>query len=119
MLLTAVPWAETLAARLLFLIQEGCMRGGSKTTPMLTVEQLEAGAAIDAKVRSLQRTACDGLDLFVAMSDEMATFKWLMDSTQREDMDELSRRFDGFFHYAKLLESIAAGIAASKQKPIC
>jgi hypothetical protein len=99
--------------------QEGRRRGGSKTTAMLTVEQLEAGASIDAKVRSLQRTGCDGIDLFVAMSDDMARFKWLIDTTEREDMDELSRRFAGFFHYAKILESIAAGIAASKQKPGC
>ena len=99
-------------------VQDGGMRGRGKTPPMLTVEQLKAGAAIDAKVRSLHRTGCDGLDLFVAMSDDMATFKWLMDSTEREDMDELCRRFDGFFHYAKLLESIAAGIEASKQRPV-
>ena len=85
--------------------------------PMLTVEQLEAGAAIDAKVRSLLGTGCDGVDLFVAMADDMATFKWLMDSAKAEGMDELCRRFDGLFHYARLLESIAAAMAADKQRP--
>jgi hypothetical protein len=40
----------------------------------------------------------------------MPGFKWLMDTSEPDTMDELSRRFAGFFHYAKILEMVAAGI---------
>ena len=39
----------------------------------------------------------------------MPFFKMLLDSGQ-DTMDELCRRFAGFYHYAKILETLAAGI---------
>jgi hypothetical protein len=39
-----------------------------------------------------------------------------MDTSQRGDMDELCRRFPSFYRYAKILESVAAGIQSGSIK---
>jgi hypothetical protein len=43
------------------------------------------------------------------MFDCMPIFKILLDSGH-DTMDELCRRFTGFYHYAKILETLAVGI---------
>lgn len=40
----------------------------------------------------------------------MPGFKRLMDTSEPGTMDELCRRFTGFFRYAKILEMVTAGI---------
>ena len=52
----------------------------------------------------------DDVAIMAAMADHMPAFKQLMDTAGRDDMDELTRRFAGFYRYAKLLEALAAGI---------
>jgi hypothetical protein len=47
------------------------------------------------------------------MFDCMPFFKMLLDSGQ-DTMDELCRRFSGFYHYAKILETLAAGIQSGE-----
>ena len=44
------------------------------------------------------------------MFDYMRGFKRLMDTSESDAMDELCRRFAGFFRYAKTLEMLATGI---------
>jgi hypothetical protein len=39
-----------------------------------------------------------------------------MDASEPGAMDELSRRFAGFFHYAKILEMVATGIQSGEIK---
>ena len=79
----------------------------------LSAEQLEISARIDAKVQRLLGLGYDDLAIFVEIADDMPDFKRLLDAGQLL-MDELCRRFAGFYAYAKILEQIAAGIASGE-----
>ena len=75
----------------------------------LSTEQLQMGALIDAKMQRLLREGHDEVSIIGEMFDCMPFFKMLPDSGQ-DTMDELCRRFAGFYYYAKILETLAAGI---------
>jgi len=76
----------------------------------MTSKQLRVASRIDAAMQALLRTGRDDMTVFAEMVEHMADFKWLMDTARPGVMDELCRRFAGFFHYAKTLETVAAGI---------
>ncbi len=81
----------------------------------LTGEQLQIASMIDAK---MQKLVCDGNDkltMLGEMFDYMPGFKRLMDISEPDTMDELCR-FAGFFHYAKILEMVAARIQSGAIK---
>ena len=46
----------------------------------------------------------------------MPDFKRLMDSSKPGALDELGRRFSGFYRYAKILEAVASGIRSGAIK---
>ena len=77
-----------------------------------TLEQISLAKRIDAKVKGL--TVGDDIALFMAMADDMPDFKRLMDAAGQDGMNELCRRFGGFYRYAKVLETIAAGIESGE-----
>jgi len=76
----------------------------------MTGKQLRIASRIDAAVQTFVRTGKDDMAVFADMAEHMADFKWLMDNAKPGVMDELCRRFAGFFQYAKILETVAAGI---------
>jgi hypothetical protein len=76
----------------------------------LTAEQLQIASMIDAKVKSIGRPSVDDFTIFAEMADYLPAFKRLMDTSKHAAVDELYRRFAGFFHCAKILERVAAGI---------
>lgn len=76
----------------------------------LTAEQLQIASMIDAKMQTLVCDGNDDLTILAEMFDYMPGFKRLMDTSEPDTMDGLCRRFAGFFHYAKILEMVAAGI---------
>lgn len=76
----------------------------------LTAEQLWIASKIDTKMQKLVRAGRDDMAIMVAMADHMPKFKQLLDTTQPGDMDELTRKFSGFYRYAKILETLAAGV---------
>lgn len=76
----------------------------------MTAKQLRIASKIDAAMQALARTGKDDMAVFAEMAEHMADFKWLMDTAKPGVMDELRRRFVGFFQYAKILETVAAGI---------
>jgi streptomycin 6-kinase len=77
----------------------------------LTAEQLRIASQIDARMQKLVRAGKDDVTTILAeMADHMPQFKRLMDTAQPGDMDELARKFTGFFHYATILKAIAAAI---------
>jgi len=75
-----------------------------------TQEQLDIAASIDDKVQRLASLGGDDLDIFIELFDDMPGFKRLMDTAGQGGKDELTRRFAGVRHYAKILESAAAAI---------
>jgi len=80
-----------------------------------TEEQLQWASLIDAKVKELTSAGVEGeARLFAEMADFLPGFKRIMDTTTPAMMDELCRRFSGFFLYAKVLESVAEGIESGR-----
>ena len=82
----------------------------------LTAEQLRIASMIDAKMQKLVCAGNDDITILVEMFDYMPGFKRLLDTSASDTMDELCRRFAGFFHYAKILEMVAAGIQSGAIK---
>jgi hypothetical protein len=76
----------------------------------LTAEQLRVASMIDAKMQKLVGAGNDDIIILTEMFDYMPGFKRLMDTSESDAMDELCRRFAGFFRYAKTLEMLATGI---------
>ena len=56
----------------------------------------------------------DDLTVFMEMADYMPGIKRLLDIAQPGDMETLAARYAGFFHYAKTLERVAAGIQSGE-----
>jgi hypothetical protein len=84
----------------------------------LTAEQLQLAWKIHAKVEDLLEAGSDDMTIFKEMCDFMPQFKRLLDGSrqQRGVMDELCRRYAGFYRYATILETVAAGIASGEIK---
>jgi len=76
----------------------------------MTGKQLRIASRIDATMQALAQTGKDDVTVLGDMAEHMADFKWLMDIAKPGVMDELRRPFAGFFRYAKILETLAAGI---------
>jgi hypothetical protein len=79
----------------------------------LSAEQFDIASRIDARVRRLMAESADDIAIFIEMSDDMPAFKRLLDSGH-PTMDDLCLRFWGFYRYAKILETIATGIASGE-----
>lgn len=52
--------------------------------------------------------------LLVAMSEDMDSFKQLMDCSTGEEMDMLCERYPGFSRFGQVLERLAEGIASGR-----
>jgi hypothetical protein len=76
----------------------------------LTAEQLQMAGLIDARVKAIARSGADDLAIFTDMADCLPAFKRLMDASTGDDMNQLAARYTGFYRYAKILETVAAGI---------
>ena len=82
----------------------------------LSAKQLEIASQIDVQVLKLERAGSDDMTIFVEMSDYMPGFKQLMDTAGQRGLDDLCARFEGLYHYARILENIAAGIQSGEIK---
>jgi hypothetical protein len=87
-----------------------------KNSMNLSHKQLKIALQIDDKVHQLEQLNCTELEIFVEMSDHMPDFKQLLDTLGRDVMNQLCVRFDGFYRYARILETIAEGIASGELK---
>ena len=76
----------------------------------LTRQQLWIATKIDTRMQRLIRAGKDNLAIMGAMADHMPAFHQLLNTTEPDGLDQLTRKFSGFRRYAKILESLAAGI---------
>ena len=76
----------------------------------ITTEQNHIASLISKRVQELAAAGFDDVTLFGEMADYMPSFKRLMDTCTRDQMDGLCESFPGFYRYAKILEQIAEGI---------
>ena len=77
----------------------------------LTEQKKRLARKIDLYVKKTIVMGGDDEDLLVSMYDYMPTFKQLLDTCSRAEMDALCQQYDGFYRFAKLLELLAEGIA--------
>ena len=82
----------------------------------VTEEQLQIATKIDTKVKELIRGGLDDMSIVGEMFDFMPAFRRLMDTSKHGELDVLCRRFDGLYHYAQILETVAAGLHSGKIK---
>jgi len=76
----------------------------------MTGKQMRIASKIDAAMQALARTGKNDMAVFADMAEHMADFKWLINTARPGVMNELCQRYAGFFQYAKILETVAAGI---------
>jgi len=76
----------------------------------LTAEQRWIAAKIDTRMQKLIRAGKDNTTIMAAMADHMPAFHQLLSTAQTADMEQLTRKFPGFYRYAKILELLATGI---------
>ena len=81
-----------------------------------TSEQIKIAMQIDKRVKELEKRGCDEVEILMEMTPFMANFKKLLDTVEEQAMDELCERFEGFYHYARLLEHLAGGIRSGEIK---
>ena len=81
-------------------------------TAPLSQTQIKRAKEIDAEVVRLLKLDGDEA-LLMGMLPLMGKFKPLMDNAKPGQLDMLCEQFAGFGHFAKLLEAMASGIAAS------
>jgi ssDNA-binding Zn-finger/Zn-ribbon topoisomerase 1 len=76
-----------------------------------TAEQIQIASIIDTDVQALSSVGCDDAMSVGELLDYMPGFKRLMNTSQRNEMDEPCRRLQWFYRYAKILESVAVTVA--------
>ena len=76
----------------------------------MTGKQARIAARIDAAMQPFLRQGEDDITILTGMSDHMTDFEHLIDTAKPGVMDELCRRYPGFYRYAKVLEGIAGAI---------
>ena len=69
----------------------------------LAAEQIHLASLIHNQVRNGLEDGGGDEALLRAMSDYKGAFKQIMDSTTRNEMDELCARYPGFYRFGKLL----------------
>jgi hypothetical protein len=84
--------------------------GGGRRRMALSAEQRWIATKIDTRMQKLIRAGKDDMAIVAAMADHMPAFHQLLNAAQPGDIDRLTRKFPGFYRYAKILESLAAGI---------
>lgn len=77
----------------------------------LTREHHEAARQIDAHVRQTLARENGDEELLLCLYDHMPAFKQILDAVAPGEMDALCEQSDGFYHFGKVLERIAQGIA--------
>ena len=81
---------------------------------MNSAEKLAIARRIDSATRKILANGGDDAALFIGMDELMPDFKRLMDAALPGEMDSLASQFDGFYRYAKVLETVAEGIATGE-----
>lgn len=81
-----------------------------------TEQQIWTASKIDAKMQKLIRTGKDDTAIMVAMADHMTKFNELVAALPPEELNQLTRKFSGFYRYAKILEALAGAIQSGAIK---
>jgi hypothetical protein len=82
----------------------------------ITVEHRRMAARIDRKIKQLDALGLLEVEILPEMAEYMPDFHHLMMNTSGPEMDALCEEYAGFYRFAKILETVASGIASGKIK---
>ncbi len=80
----------------------------------ITAEQRNVAAQLDARMKDLVAAGLDEVKIIAAMKDCMPDFHDLITGMSSTAMNALCREFAGLYRYAKIVETIAQGIASGQ-----
>lgn len=79
-----------------------------------TQQQRKLAAHIDAQMQRLEAAGLDETEILAAMVSHMSDFHHLMTSLGNPAINRLGQEFAGFYRYAKIVETVASGIATGR-----
>lgn len=79
----------------------------------LTEIQKQTIAELDNKAKQILQHSGDEA-LLMSLCDKMHKIKDIMDSSTHHELNLYCQRYEGFYHYMKLLEKMALGISQGK-----
>ena len=82
----------------------------------VTAKHRRMAARIDRKMKQLDALGLLEVEILPEMAEYMPDFHHLMMNTSGSEMDALCEEYAGFFRFAKILETVASGIASGKIK---
>ena len=82
----------------------------------VTAKHRRMASRIDRKMKQLDALGLLEVEILPEMAHYMSDFHHLMMNTSGPEMDALCEEYAGFFRYAKMLETVASGIASGKIK---
>jgi len=77
----------------------------------LNAEQLQLVQIVNDNALRFPHTEAGEAELLQTSYDYMDAFKRVMDSTSSAQLNDICRQYDGFYRFARLMESLAQGIA--------
>lgn len=80
----------------------------------LTEEQQQLIAEIDREMKMLLKQKSSEEKVLVEMLPFMPKIKALMDSVPKTEIEMYFNQYDGFYHYMKMIESLAKRIQSGK-----
>ncbi|RZF23427.1 hypothetical protein EVC45_44635 [Paraburkholderia sp. UYCP14C] len=89
-------------------------RWANEAAASITPQQREIAALIDAQMQRFEAAGLDEAEIVAAMVDHMSGFHRLMTDLDNPAINLLAREFAGFRRYAKIVETIASGIATGQ-----
>lgn len=82
----------------------------------LKAENRRMAARIDERIKQLDALGMEEMEILPAMEEYMADFRQVMMRARGQEMDALCGEFAGFYRFAKILETLASGIASGEIK---
>ncbi len=82
----------------------------------LTAQHWDMAVRIDARMKRLAELGLIEVEILPEMEEYLPDFYQLMTTATSTEMDTLCEKYAGFFRFAKMLETLASGIASGKIK---
>lgn len=76
----------------------------------LTARQEQLIVHIDQQVNKITSNGGDEVAVLISLAGIMDDLKKILDSTDKHELNVYSQKYDGFYRFMKILETLAAGI---------
>ena len=66
---------------------------------------------IDQQVNEMISRSENDVKILMSLADAMNDLKKILDSTVKNELNQYCQKYDGFYHFMKILEGLATGIS--------